>query len=178
MNRTQKAQFVEQLSERLGNSPFIALVNFRATTVQATNALRRDFEKVGVEVKVVKNSLAKLAVAGTELEGLTEHFSDMTGIVFCSEDPVASAKVVKEKLFIKNPPMTVKGGYFDGEVLDAAGVKAVADLPSKEELQTMLLQALQAAPRKVMGVIRAPARDLVYLLKNYENKLAEPEGDE
>jgi len=74
--------------------------------------------------------------------------------------------------------MTVKGGYFDGEVLDAAGVKAVAELPSKEELQTMLLQALQAAPRKVMGVIRAPARDLVYLLKNYENKLAEVDGAE
>ena len=178
MNRTQKAQFVDELSERLGNSPFLALVDFRSTTVEATNALRRDFEKIGVEVKVVKNTLAKRAIAGTELEGLTEHFRDMTGIVFCGEDPVAAAKAVKEKLFVKNPPMTVKGGYFDGEVLDADGVKAVADLPSKEELQTMLLQALQAAPRKVMGVIRAPARDLVYLLKNYENKLAEAEGGE
>jgi len=99
MNKTQKAEFVGQLTERLGNTPFIALVDFRGTTVAATNAMRRDFEKIGVDVQVVKNTLAKRAIAGTELEGLEQYFQDMTGIVFSSEDPVAAAKAVKEKLF-------------------------------------------------------------------------------
>ncbi len=178
MNRTQKAQLVEELAERLSATPYLALVDFRGASVEATNQLRRDFEKAGVDLKVVKNTLTRRAIAGTDMEGLDDHLQGMTGLVFSSEDPIASAKLVKEKLFGKKPPMVVKGGYFDGEVLDAAGVKAVADLPSREELQVMLLQTLQAGPRKVMGVIRAPARDLVYLLKNYENKLAEAEGGE
>jgi large subunit ribosomal protein L10 len=178
MNRTQKAEFVDQLSERLSNTPFLALADFRGASVARTNELRRELEKDGIEIKVVKNTLTKRAIAGTAMEGLGEHLSGMTGLVLCGEDPVASAKAVRDKLFAKDSPMAVKAGYFDGEVLSADGVKAVADLPSKEELQVMLLQALQAAPRKVMGVIRAPARDLVYLLKNYENKLAEGEGDE
>lgn len=178
MNRTQKAQFVEELTERLSATPYLALVDFRGASVEATNELRREFEKAGLDLKVVKNTLTRRAIAGTDMEALNEYLQGMTGLVFSSEDPVTSAKLVKEKLFGKKPPMVVKGGYFDGEVLDADGVKAVADLPSKEELQVMLLQALQAAPRKVMGIIKAPGRDLVYLLKNYENKLAEAEGGE
>jgi large subunit ribosomal protein L10 len=67
----------------------------------------------------------------------------------------------------------VKAGFFDGDILDPVGVKAVASLPSREELLVMLLRTLQEGPRQVLGVLQAPARDLLYLLKNYETKLAD-----
>jgi len=178
MNRTQKAAFVEDLSARLAETGLIVLADFRGASVEQTNTLRREFEKTGLHLQVVKNTLAKRAVAGTPMEGLGEHFQGMIGLITCGEDGIAAAKVVKDSLFGKGSPMAVKAGYFDGEVLDANGVRAVADLPSREELLALLLRTIQEGPRQIMGVIRAPARDLLYLLKNYESKLAEAEGGE
>ena len=74
-----------------------------------------------------------------------------------------------------NEFLEVKAGFFEGEILDPKAVKAVADMPSKEELQASLLATILAAPRQVLSVLQAPARDLLYLLKNYETKLQELE---
>ena len=178
MNRTQKAAFVEDLTARLNGAGLVVLADFRGASVAQTNDLRREFEKTGLKVQVVKNTLAKRVIAGTEMEGLGEHFQGMTGVIIGGEDGIAAAKVIKSSLFAKGSPMAVKAGFFDGVVLDPNGVKAVADLPSREELLSLLLRTLQEGPRQIMGVIRAPARDLLYLLKNYESKLAEAEGDE
>jgi large subunit ribosomal protein L10 len=114
------------------------------------------------------------------MEGLGEHLTGMSGWVLSGEDPVAAAKALRDatKELAKAKTFIVKGGYFDGQTLDPAGVAKVADLPSKEELLSLLLRTLQAGPRQVMGVIRGPARDLLYLLKNYEDKLASAEGGE
>ena len=90
------------------------------------------------------------------------------------DDAIDAAKTIRSvtKEF-KGSTFVVKGGYFDGDVLDAKQLDKVADLPSKEELLTTLLRTIQEGPRQVIGVIQGPARDLVNLLKNYENKLSE-----
>ncbi len=178
MDRTQKAEFVTTLTGNLSDAPIVVLADFRGATVEATNQLRRTFEASGVSFQVVKNTLAKRAIAGTDLEGLTPLFSDMTGVIFGGEDAIATAKLVKEHLAGKDAKLSIKGGFFDGEVLDDAGVKAVADLPSKPELQVMLLRTLQEPGRRVLRMLQAPGRDLLYLLKNFETKLAEGEGAE
>ena len=174
MNRTQKAEAVAEFSDRLARAPFVAVADYRGITVEQVNGLRRALEKEGIEYRVIKNTLAKRAIAGSPMEELGTHLTGMCGWVISGEDPVAAAKALRDNVkdLVKAEKFTVKGGYFDGQTLDPAGVAKVADLPSKEELLSLLLRTLQAAPREVMGVIRGPARDLMYLLKNYEDKLA------
>jgi large subunit ribosomal protein L10 len=175
MNRTQKAEMVAQLTARLGTAPLIMVADYRGVTVSEIDMVRRSLEEAGVEYKVVKNSLAKRALAGTDKEGLTELLQNMTGMIISGEDPIGAAKAVREaiKPFAKLEKFLIKGGFFEGDVLDSKSIQKVADLPGREELLVMLLRTMQEGPRQVLGVIQGPARDLVYLLKNYENKLAE-----
>ena len=178
MDRTQKAEFVTSLTSRLAETPFVALVDYRGATVDSTNTMRRTLRAKGLELIVVKNTLAKRALAGTDKEGLTDHFQGMTGVVLSNEDAIESAKVIRDTFFVKDAAVAVKVGFFEGDILDAAGVKAIADLPSREDLLSTLLRTIQEPGRKVLNVLQAPARDLLYLLKNYEAKLAEAETGE
>jgi large subunit ribosomal protein L10 len=175
MNRAQKEALVTNISERLGAAPLIMLADYRGVTVAEIDGIRRELEKHGVEYQVIKNSLASRAIAGTDKEPLSELMSGMTGFVISGEDPIAAAKAVRDaiKPFIKLEKFTIKGGFFDGEVLDGASIQKVADLPGREELLTTLLRTIQEGPRQVLGVIQGPARDLVNLLRNFEHSLSE-----
>lgn len=97
------------------------------------------------------------------------------GVLFAGDDPIAAAKVFRD-LAKANDKLQAKAGFFEGDVLDAKGVVAVADLPSREELLTVLLRTVIEAPRQVLGVLQAPARDLLYLLQNYAKKLEDEGG--
>lgn len=172
MNRTQKAEFVDEMKTRFDGAPLIVLTDWKGSTVQQIDQLRRACDEMGVHYRVVKNTLCKRAISGTEMEPLAEHFKGTTGVLFSGEDPIATAKMVKAQVK-ELEHLSVKAGFFEGVVLDEKGVAAVADLPSREELLSMLLRTIQEGPRQVMGVIQAPARDLLYLLNNYANKLEE-----
>jgi large subunit ribosomal protein L10 len=172
MERTEKTAFVEGIRQRLDNAPFLALLEYKGSTVAQMDQMRRACEPVGIHFQVIKNTLSKRAVEGTDKAALAAHFRGPIAVVFAGEDPIAAAKLIKEQVKA-NDKLEVKAGFFEGDVLDAKGVEAVASLPSREELLSKLLQTLLAAPRQVMGVIQAPSRDLLYLLKNYETKLSE-----
>jgi large subunit ribosomal protein L10 len=175
MSRAEKANLVDGLTTRLENAPFVALADYRGITVEEVNALRNKFREAGVHYEVVKNKLAKRAIAGSDKEALNELLVGMTSWIISGEDPIAAAKVLKAETeaLIKDEKFTIKGGFFDGEILDSKGVITVAELPSKDELFAMLLGLLQKGPQQVLGVVQAPGRDLVNLLKNFESKLAE-----
>ncbi|MEL6344550.1 MAG: 50S ribosomal protein L10 [Myxococcota bacterium] len=179
MNRTQKAELVDALTTRLAETPLIILADYRGVTVKEIDTIRRDLESKGVEYRVVKNTLARRAIQGTDKEPLGELLTGMTGMVISGEDPIATAKAVRDviKPLNKLEKFIVKGGFFEGDVLDGVAIQKVADLPGREELMVMLLRTIQEGPRQVLGVIQGPARDLVYLLKNYENKLSEDGGE-
>jgi large subunit ribosomal protein L10 len=177
MLKSQKFEFVERFTSEIEEAPFVVLMEYRGATVAESSELRRTLEQSGLRFEVVKNTLAKRAIAGTPKESLGDLFSGMTGVVLSGEDVVEAAKVVKDAIKPKGA-IQVKGGFFEGTVLDADGVKAVASLPSREELLATLLRTIQAGFRQVLGVLQAPACDLLYLLKNYESKLAEVEGAE
>ncbi|MBW2255796.1 MAG: 50S ribosomal protein L10 [Deltaproteobacteria bacterium] len=172
MNRAEKSEMVEEIRTQIMSTPLVVLTDFKGSTVQQMDTLRRSFEERGVQYRVVKNTLCRRAIEGTEHEPLAAFLRGNTGLVFSGEDPSDAAKVLKEQIK-GNKNLVVKAGVLEGDLLDGAGVIAVADLPSREELMVMLLRTLQEAPRRVMGVIRAPARDLLYLLQNYANKLEE-----
>lgn len=170
MNRAEKETFVADIKERFNNAPLVILTDFKGSTVDEMDVLRRACEPVGVHFQVVKNTLCKRALAESDKEDLTKFFSGNIGVVFAGEDPIAAAKLFTEQAK-QNEKLEIRAGYFEGDVLDAQGVAAVAALPSREELLSILLRTILAAPRQVMGVIRAPARDLLYLLSNFASKL-------
>ena len=91
-------------------------------------------------------------------------------MIISGDDPAAAAKVFKEQA-ATNDKLSAKAGFFDGDVVMAKDVPSLADLPSREQLLATFLQTVLAGPRQVLGVIQAPARDLLYLLNNYANKL-------
>ena len=172
MNRTEKADLVNAFSERAAKAPFLVLTEFRGTKVSEINQLRRDLERNGMGFRVIKNTLARRAFSSIGYSGLDGHLKGMTGVVLSGPDGIASAKILRDLL---KPLQTVqvRAGYFDGGVLAGDAVKVVAELPGREELLGMLLATIQEGPRQLVSVISAPARDLVQILKNYENELAE-----
>jgi len=177
MNSQEKAEFVEKLRSRIKDASFIVLTDYKGSTVAQLDALRRGVEQAGTSFQVVKNTLARRALEGTDKTGLTEHFRGPIGLVISGEDPIAAAKAYRS-LAKDNAHLEARAAFFEGEVLDAKQAEAVADLPSKEELQAKLLASLLEAPRMVLRVIQAAPRDLLYLLRNYADKLENenPEG--
>jgi large subunit ribosomal protein L10 len=176
MIRSEKLEIINQLKTQLEESALIALVNFKGITVEEVNKVRRTFEAAGVQYVVRKNKLVLKAIDGTEKQGLNQYLQGMTGLIFSGDDGIAAAKVIRDTVKeFKGKTFVLKGGFFDGDVIDGKTVEKVADLPSKEELLSTLLRTLQEGPRQVLGVIQGPARDLVNLLKNYENQLTEAE---
>lgn len=170
MNRDQKAEFIEDIRGRFEGAPFVVLTDFKGSTVSQMDALRRACEQSGSHFQVVKNTLCKRAVAGTQHEGLAEHFTGNVGVLFSGEDAVGAAKMFKDVLK-GNDKLLVRVGFFDGDVLDAKGVAQVADLPSREDLLSTLLRTIQEGPRQVLGVIQGAPRDLLYLLQNHAAEL-------
>ena len=175
MNLEQKKSFVDDIRSRFEAAPLVILTDFKGSTVDEMNALRRACEEADVQVRVVKNTLCRRAVAGTDLESLGSHFRGNIAVVLSGEDPIAAAKLFKAQSK-ENANLELRAGFFEGDLLDAAGVAAVAELPSREELLSILLRTVIEGPRQVMGVIRAPARDLLYLLQNYASKIEDEEG--
>lgn len=175
MNREQKAGFVDEISGRFADAPLVILTDFQGSTVREMDQIRRACEPAGVHFRVVKNSLCRRAIAGTPKEKLSPYFKGNVGVLFAGDDPIAAAKIFRD-LVRTNEKLQVKAGYFDGDVLEGPAVAAVADLPSREELLSILLRTVQEGPRQVLGVLQGPARDLLYLLQNHAAELEKTAG--
>jgi len=172
--RAEKQARVDSLSEELSDAQLIALVDYTSITVEQVNSVRRTLESKGLTYRVEKNTLINLAIKDTDKADLNKYLNGMIGVIISGEDAIDAAKTIRSVAAeFKGSTFIVKGGYFDGDILDGKQIDKVADLPSKEELLTTLLRTIQEGPRQVLGVIQGPARDLVNLLKNYENKLSE-----
>jgi len=174
MNRNEKAEFIDGVRDQLVAAPLVVLTDFQGASVLELDNFRRGVEKAGASFRVVKNSLCRIALADTARDALVKHFRGNVGVVIAGEDAVATAKAFRA-LVKENEKIKVRVGFFDGDVLDAKQVDAVADLPSREELLATLLATLEEAPRQVLRVLQAPARDLVAVLHNYATKLEEGE---
>ena len=153
LNRNEKAAVVTDVAAQVARSQTLALAEYRGLTVEHMNKLRVDARAKGVYLHVLKNSLARRAVAGTPFECAAEA---MTGplIYGFSEDAVAAAKVIAD--FAKvNDKLVVKAGAYAGKVLDANGVKALAAIPTKEVLLAQLLGLMQSPISRLARVIAA-----------------------
>lgn len=169
LNRNEKEAVIAEVAAQAGKSQTLALAEYRGLTVAQLDALRKTARAQGVYLHVLKNTLARRAVAGTPFEAAESLFVGPLIYGF-SEDAVAAAKVVSD--FAKtNDKLVIKGGAYGGKALDVDGVKALANVPSKEVLLAQLLGLLQTpisgfarvvaevAKQKAGGAEEAPAAE-------------------
>ena len=156
LNRNEKAAVVSDVAAQAAKSQTLALAEYRGLTVEALNKLRVDARSKGVYLHVLKNTLARRAVAGTPFEAAAE---SMVGplIYGFSEDAVAAAKVIAD--FAKtNDKLVIKGGAYGGKALDVNDVKALAAVPSKEVLLSQIAGLLKSPVQRTAAVLAALAQ--------------------
>lgn len=165
MDRAQKREFVDHLAAVFAETSMVVVTRNDGLTVADVTALRVQMRKAGAQYKVAKNRLAHLALEGTRFDGLAPLLKGPTALAW-SKDPVAVAKAAVE--FAKtNEKLVLVGGALGTQMLDASGVKALAELPSLDALRAKLLGLIQAPATKVAGVLQAPAGQLARVFGAY-----------
>jgi len=168
VDRSNKEKLVAALNASLSDTVCFVITHQAGLTVAEVTGLRRQMRDAGASFKVTKNRLARLALHGTKFEHLSPMFTGPTAIAY-SKDPVAAAKVAVE-FASKNDKLKILGGALDDAKLDAIGVKALATMPSLDELRGKLLGLLQAPATKIAGVLQAPAGQLARVINAYATK--------
>lgn len=164
--RPEKQAVVTELKEKLSNTKGAVLANYRGLTVAQDTKLRRKLREAGVEYRVVKNTLTRIAANEVGIEGLDKYLEGPTVIALSANDPVAPAKILSD--FIKEnklQALEIKAGLVEGKVVDASGVKALASLPSREVLIAQLLGTMQAPIAGFVRVLQGNISNLVYALE-------------
>jgi large subunit ribosomal protein L10 len=160
--RPEKVAVVDRVSEQLSEAEATLLTDYRGLTVSELAELRAELRKVDATYTVVKNTLTRLAAAQAGMEGLEDILTGPTAIVLCGEDPVGPAKAIKA--FAKDhEALVLKGGYFEGEVLDAEAAMKLAELASREELLAMLAGMMNNALAGFARLLQAPLSDMARL---------------
>lgn len=170
MDRTQKAELVSELNAVFGEVGVVVVTRNLGLTVAQSTALRQKMREAGASYKVAKNRLARIALKDTDYEGIGDLLTGPTALA-TSGDPVAAAKVAVE--FAKtNEKLEIVGGAMGTVVLDAEGVKALASMPSLDELRAKLVGLIQAPATKLATVTQAPAAQLARVFGAYASKEA------
>ncbi len=168
VERAEKREFVTTLNEVFKTSGSVVVAHYTGLSVAQMNDLRSKMRDAGGTVKVAKNRLAKIALQGTESEKMTDLFQGQTVIAY-SEDPVTAPKVAVE--FAKsNEKLVVLGGAMGATVLDEGGVKALASLPSIDELRAKIVGMINTPATRIAQVVSAPAGQLARVMNAYAQK--------
>ena len=170
MDRAKKEKVVEELGQIFESSGVVVVARYEGMTVAQMQDLRAKMRDAGGSVRVAKNKLAKIALDGKPGVSMAPLLTGMTVISY-SEDPVAAAKVV-DAYARTNDRLVVLGGAMGATALDPAGVKAVASLPSREELIASVVACIGAPGATLAGAIGAPAASIAGILSSIEDRLA------
>jgi len=169
MPNKKNLQQVTELTEKLEKAKSIYFTDYVGLDVGSITELRSEFFKNSVEYYVAKNTLLKIAADNNKIEGLEEFLNGPTAIAISYDEPTVPAKIIKDfaKKFEKP---TVKGILFDGEVLDGSKFKAIADMPSREQLLSMFVGSLQSPLSKLVGTLNATMSNLVGVLNSLKEQ--------
>ena len=168
MDRAEKRQLVATLNETFSNASVVVVAHYSGLTVAQMSALRRQMREAGASLKVAKNRLVKIALEGTALANAAPLFKGPTVIAY-SSDPVAAPKVAVD--FARgHDKFVILGGAMGTTNLDPEGVRALATLPSIEELRARLVGVIQTPATRVAQVLNAPAAQLARVFQAYADK--------
>ena len=166
MERSRKERVVKELGEVFESSGIVVVARYAGLTVAEMQEFRQRVRAAGGMVRVAKNRLARIAARETPCEGVTNLLSGMTLLAY-SADPVAAAKA--SEAFSKiNAKLVVVGGAMDGNILDASGVKSVAELPSHAELIADIVGCISGPAAQIAGVLGAPSSSIAGLVQVVE----------
>src|SRR5260221_11694512 len=181
-SRETKQKDLTALTESLQNSKSAMVVSFTKLTVTKDQEFRSSVREAGANYQVVKNTLARIAVKGTQFEETAEHFKGVTAIAWTENDPVVLSKAISKFMKDNADIYTFKSGVVDGKLVDLKQLTTIANLPSKEELISKLLWVLNSSPERLVTVINAVPRDLAVVIKQIGDakpgaSIAEPGPD-
>ena len=168
MDRAQKEKVVEELGQIFESSGVVVVAHYAGLTVAEMQDLRAQMREEGGSVRVAKNKLAKIALEGKPNASIGDLLTGMTVLAY-SEDPTAAARVM-DKYAKDNKKLEILGGAMGENALDAAGVKAVADMPSREELIASIVGCIGAPAANIAGAIGAPASNLASIISTIEER--------
>jgi len=152
-----------EIKEAFENVVSVVIADYRGITVPVVTAMRDDFRKAGCNYRVLKNSLVKIAVKGSKMEPMSALMVGTTAVIWSTEIPQDPAKIAL-KWAKDEPKFKIMGGYYEGQVLDLAGVNALATMPGKNEIRASMLMTLLAGPQAFAAQILAPVQNFAYLL--------------
>ena len=168
MDRAEKREFVTELNQVFESTGSVVVAHYTGLTVAQMTTLRAKMREAGGTVKVAKNRLAKIALQGTKSEGMQSLFEGQTVIAY-ADDPVAAPKITNE--FAKvNDKLVILGGSMGETILDVEGVKALAVLPSLDELRAKLVGMINTPATRIAQVVNAPAGNLARVFGAYARK--------
>lgn len=170
MDRAQKEKVVDELGQIFESSGVVVVAHYTGLTVAEMQDLRGRMREAGGSVRVAKNRLAKIALEGKPNASLADLLSGMTVLAY-SEDPTTAARVM-DKFAKDNKKIEILGGAMGDTALDPAGVKAVADMPSREELIASIVAQIGAPAANIAGAIGAPASNIASILSTIEDRAA------
>lgn len=171
-----KKEAVADLADRMTRASIAVATDFRGLSVNQTTALRAQLRQVGVEYKVVKNRLAKIAADESGVTAYREILDGATGVVFGYDDVVAPAKVLDEFVKQMRVDLKIRNGVMDGRVISSAQIAELASLPPREELIAKLLGQMNAPIANLVGVLHGTIRGLPIVLQRRAEQLAGSEA--
>lgn len=174
--RETKQKDLEALTESLQNAKSAMVVSFSKLSVSKDIEFRNSLREAGANYRVVKNTLARIAVKDTQYEQVTDQFKGVTAIAWTESDPVVLSKAISKFMKDNADIYTFKTGVVDGKQVSLNQVQEIASLPSKEELISKLLYVLNAQAQRLVTVISAVPRDLAVVIKQIGDKAPEGQG--
>ncbi len=177
MNKTEKTEMIEMLRESLQNASSVVVASSEGMNANEVADLRMALTKEGVTYKIIKNTLARLAVQGTDMEKLAEHFRGSTAIVFHPDDPAIGARILIDfQKDNKQEKLVIKAGFLSGSLLDETGVQTLSTMPTLDEARSMILRVINAAPTSIVRVINAVPQSILFLFNARKDSLIEGES--
>jgi large subunit ribosomal protein L10 len=170
MKKEQKEEAVALLRDELSRAASVVVATSAGIPVNVVNDLRVGLRSEAVTYRVVKNTLAKRAIAGTDMEGLGVHLRGPVALAYAEEDPAVPARVLLD-FRKKNEKLQVVGGYINGMVLDADGVEALSKMPSKDELRAKLLSVFNGVGTKFVRTLAAAPQQFLTVLTARKDSL-------
>ena len=161
MNKQKKAEYIQDMSSQFDKSEAVIVAHYQGLTVSQLDELRAKMREHGIQFKITKNRITKLALEKTRCKDLSNLFSGPTAVAL-SQDAITSAKILT-KFSKDNENLKILGGIMGNDILDVAGVKNVATLPSLDEARAKIVGILRSPAQKIASILLAPASKIAIL---------------
>ncbi|MEQ9617847.1 MAG: 50S ribosomal protein L10 [Deltaproteobacteria bacterium] len=175
LSKAAKNELVQEFNNVFKSGPSVLVVEYKGLTVNELQGLRANLNKAEAELKVVKNTLLKIAAKDTDIEQITELFEGPTAVAICKKDPTEVAKVFVDSAK-KIPLLKIKGGVVDGSVLNETEISALSKLPSREEMIAQFMGLISSPMSNFLGTLVQLQTQFLYALNALKEKKEKEEN--